>query len=106
MGVGKLTPQSTTLLQMIHPFSAITLPQFLPDKARHHAAHPLLADDGVAGVVEGDVVFEVDAVVGGCDGGLFGEEGCGLGGWHCGWFGFGWDSLEGREVIGIDWRIG
>lgn len=80
----KLTPQSTTLLKMIHPLPLVALAQFLPNKTGHHTAHPLLADDGVAGVVDGDVVFEVDALVGRGHGGFFGLEGGGLGGWHCG----------------------
>lgn len=86
---------------MIHPLSSITLAQFLPNQSRHHTAHPLLADDGVAGVVEGDVVFEVDAFVGRGDGGFFGEEGGGLGGWHFGDYPAGLGprgGIEGRDV--------
>lgn len=67
---------------MIHPLARIALAQFLADKTGHHAAYPLLADDRVAGVVDGDVVFEVDALVGWGHGGLFGQEGGGLGSWH------------------------
>ena len=67
---------------MINSLPAITLPQFLAHKTRHHTADPLLADDSVAGIVEGNVVVEVDTVVGGCHGGLLGLEGGGFGGWH------------------------
>ena len=69
---------------MINTLTPITLSQFLPDKTRHHAADPLLADNSVAGVMEGDVVIEVDTFVGGSHGGLFSLEGGGLGGWHFG----------------------
>lgn len=81
------TSENTTLLEVVHTLARIALAQFLADQTRHHAADPLLTDNGVAGVVDCDVVLEVDAVVGRGDGGLFGEEGGGLGGWHCGWLG-------------------
>lgn len=67
---------------MIHPLPMIALAQLLAHQPRHHAAHPLLTDDGVAGVVHGDVVLEVDAVVRRCHGGLLREEGGGFGGGH------------------------
>lgn len=69
---------------MVHALARIALAQFLANQTRHHAADPLLADNGIAGVVDCDVVLEVDTLVGRGDGGLFGEEGGGLGGWHCG----------------------
>ena len=69
---------------MIDALSRITLPQFLTDKTRHHAADPLLTDNGVTGVVDSDVVFEVDALVAWGHGGLLGEEGGGFGGGHFG----------------------
>lgn len=68
---------------MVHALARIALAQLLTDKSGHHTAHPLLADDCVAGVVDGDVVFEVDALVGRGHGGLLGQEGCGLRGRHC-----------------------
>lgn len=71
---------------MVHAFARIALAQFLADETGHHAAHPLLADDSITRVVDGDVVLEVDALVGWGDGGLLGEEGGGLGGGHCEWF--------------------
>ena len=77
---------------MVGALARIALAQFLADEPGHHAAHPLLADDGVAGVVDGDVVLEVDALVGRGHGGLLGEEGGGLGGRHFGWE----DSWEGQ----------
>jgi hypothetical protein len=80
-----LTSENTTLLEVVHALARITFAQFLADKARHHATHPLLTNDGIAGVVNGDVVLEVDALVGRGDGGLFGEERGGLGGGHCEW---------------------
>lgn len=73
-----------TLLEMIDALALVALAQLLADKPGHHAADPLFADDGVAGVVQGDVVFEVDAVVGRGHGGLFGEEGFGFRGGHFG----------------------
>lgn len=78
----QLTPQDTTLLQVIHAFSRITLSQFLPDKPRHHTAHPLFPDNRVPGVVHRNVVLIVDAVVRRRDGGLSGLEGGGFGGGH------------------------
>jgi hypothetical protein len=81
----KLTSEDTALLEVIHALARIALAQFLADKTGHHAAHPLLADDSITGVVDGDVVLEVDALEGWRDGGLFGEEGGGLGGGHGGW---------------------
>lgn len=77
------TSENTTLLEVVHALARIAFAQFLADQTCHHAADPLLADNGVAGVVDCDIVLEVDAVVGRGDGGLFGEEGGGLGGWHC-----------------------
>ena len=68
---------------MIHALAPIALAQLLPDEPPHHAAHPLLADDGIARVVQRLGVFEVDAVVGWGDGGLLGLEGLGFGGGHC-----------------------
>lgn len=87
---------------MIDPLSPIALAQLLPDKPRHHAAHPLLADDGVARVVQGDVVVVVDAVVRRRDGRLFGEERRGLGGWHFGLVG--WPA--GGFGCGFPWSAG
>lgn len=78
-----LTPQGTALLKVVHALTRIALAQLLADKTGHHAAHPLLADDCVAGVVDGDAVLEVDALVGRGHGGLLGQEGCGLLGRHC-----------------------
>lgn len=87
IGIGdKLTSQSTTLLQVVNALARIALAQLLADQAGHHAAHPLLADNCIAGVVHGNVVFEVDTLVGRGHGGLLGEEGGGLGSWHCGSF--------------------
>lgn len=77
-----ITSQDTTLLKVIHALARIALAQFLANKTRHHTAYPLLANDRVAGIVDCDVVLEVDAVVGRGDGGLFGQEGGGLGGGH------------------------
>lgn len=78
-----LTPQLPTLLEMVDPLAGVALAQFLAHQPGHHAAHPLLADDRVTGIVDGDVVLEVDAVVGRRNGGLLGQEGGGLGGGHC-----------------------
>jgi hypothetical protein len=79
---GRITSQGTTLLKVIHALARIALAQFLANETRHHTAHPLLANDRVAGIVDCDVVLEVDALVGRGDGGLFGQEGGGLGGGH------------------------
>lgn len=76
------TSQDSTLLQVVHTLARIALAQFLANQTGHHAAHPLLADDSITGIVDGDVVLEVDALVGRGDSGLFGEEGGGLGGRH------------------------
>lgn len=96
----KLTSQKTTLLKVVHALALVALAQLLADQTGHHAAHPLLADDGVAGIVNGDVVFEVDALVGRRHGGLLGEEGGGLGSRHCGlvFVGFG-ESGRGRVEV-------
>lgn len=84
---------------MIHPLASIALPQFLPHKTRHHAAHPLLPDDRVAGVVDGNVIVVVDAVVRRRNGGLLGLEGFGLKGWHFGAFFFGSESKLGFGFV-------
>lgn len=78
------TPQLPTLLEVVHALTRIALPQFLSDKSRHHAADPLLADNSIAGIVDGDVVFVVHTLVGRRDGRLFSEEGGGFGGRHFG----------------------
>lgn len=70
---------------MIDPLAIIALPQLLPYQPSHHAAHPLLADDGILGLLQARLVVVVDAVEGGRDGGFLGEEEGGFGGGHCGW---------------------
>jgi hypothetical protein len=67
---------------MVNTLTSITLPQFLADKTRHHTADPLFPDNSVTGVVHGDIVLEVDAIVGRGHGGLLGEEGGGFWGRH------------------------
>ena len=83
---------------MVHTLARIALAQFLADETGHHTAHPLFTDNGITGIVNSDVVLEVDTLVGWGDGGLFGEEGSGFGGRHCGWF-LWWLSRE-REAVG------
>lgn len=83
-GKRPLTPQKSTLLKMIHSFFRIALAQFLPNKPRHHAAHPLFPDNRVAGIMHSNVVFEVDAVVRRGHRGLFGLEGSGFRSRHFG----------------------
>lgn len=70
---------------MINPLPMIAFPQLITHKSGHHASDPLFADDSVAGIVDRDVIFEVDAVEGWRDGGLLGQEGLGLWGGHFGW---------------------
>lgn len=70
-----LTPQDTALLQVVHALPLVALAKLLTNKTSHHAAHPLLTDNGVTGVVDGDVVLEIDTLVGRGDGGLFSQEG-------------------------------
>lgn len=67
---------------MIHALLIIALSQLLPHQPRHHRLDPLLADDRVSGIGNGDVVLEVDAVEGGRDRGLLGQEGGGFGSRH------------------------
>lgn len=81
----ELTSENTALLEVVHTLARIALAQFFADETRHHAAYPLLADNGITGVVNGDIVLEVDSLVGRGDGGLFGEERGGFGGRHFGW---------------------
>ena len=69
---------------MVDALAVVALAQLVTDQARHHAADPLLADDGVLGLLERDGVVVVDAVEGGRDGGLLGEEGGRLGDGHLG----------------------
>lgn len=74
----------SALLQVIDPLLPVALAHLLPHQPRHHALHPLLPDDGVAGLVQGFLVGEVDALEGGRDRGFLGFEGGGLGGRHGG----------------------
>lgn len=71
---------------MIHALAHVALAQLLPNKPAHHTAHPLLADDRVACIVDRNVVFVVYAVEGRRHRGLFGQEGFGFGGGHFGFF--------------------
>ena len=104
MTAGKrpLTPQKSTLLQMIHSFSRITLAQFLPDEPGHHAAHPLFPDNRVAGIMHGNVVFEFDAVVRRGHRGFFGLEGGGFGSRH---FGGCWSFAREEEKGGFGLKV-
>lgn len=95
-GWKKHTPQFPTLLEVVHALTCIALPQFLANKTGHHAADPLLADNSVAGIVDGDVVFVVHTLVGRRDGRLFSEEGGGFGGRH-------FDLLE--PLCGSAWFV-
>lgn len=67
---------------MIHSFSLVALGELLADETRHHAAHPLLANDSITSIVHGDVVLEVDTLVRRRHGGLLSQESGGLGGRH------------------------
>ena len=80
-----LTSQNTTLLEVVHTLSRIALAQFLPDQTCHHATHPLFTDNGVTGIVNSDVVLEVDSLIGWRNDGFFSKESGGLGGRHCGY---------------------
>lgn len=72
------------VLEVVDAFAGVALVQFLPDKAQHHGANPLLPDDGVLGGLEGLGVVVVDAVEGGRHLGLLRLEHVGFGGRHCG----------------------
>lgn len=67
---------------MVHSLAVIALPQLFPNDTGHHRLDPLLADDGVLGRFKGFVVGEVDALEGGWDLRLLGEERGGFGDGH------------------------
>ena len=67
---------------MVDALPVVALAQLLADQPAHHDLHPLLADDGVLGLLEALVVFVVDAVKGRRDLRLLGQEGLGLGSRH------------------------
>jgi hypothetical protein len=64
---------------MVDALPVIALAELLPHEPRHHAPHPLLADDGILGGFQPRRVVVVDAGEGGRHGGLFGEEERGFG---------------------------
>lgn len=68
---------------MIDPLHPIALTHLLAHQPCHHAPDPLLADDGILGFFESDLVVIVDIVKGRGNCGLFGEEEGGLGDGHC-----------------------
>lgn len=58
----KLTSQVTALLQVVYALAVVALAQLLPHQPRHHALHPLLANDRVLRGFQRFVVIVVDAV--------------------------------------------
>lgn len=69
---------------MVDALSSVALVQFVPDKPAHHDLDPLLANDGIRGLLHSLIVVEVDAVEGRRDLGLLGQESFGFGGGHGG----------------------
>lgn len=69
------TSQMSALLQMVHALPVVALGQLLPHQATHHNSDPLLADDGILGLLQALRIIVVDAVESGRDGGLLGQEG-------------------------------
>ena len=72
MDINPRTPKRATLLEVINPLAEITLVQLFAHQPGHHALDPLLANDGIARILEGAVVVVVDSVEGWRDCGLFG----------------------------------
>lgn len=72
----------SALFQMIDALPPVAFAHLVAHQPCHHAPDPLLADDGVAGLLQLSGIVVVDAVKGGRDGGLLGEKGGGLRGWH------------------------
>lgn len=68
---------------MIHTLAVVTFAQLLSYQPPHHDLHPLFPDDGVLRLLQSLVVVVVDAVEGGRDGRLLGQEGFGFGSRHC-----------------------
>lgn len=77
------TSQMSALLQMVHALPIIALGQLLPHQATHHNSDPLLADNGILGLLQALRIIVVDTVKGGRDGGLLGQEGRRFGSRHC-----------------------
>jgi hypothetical protein len=67
---------------MIDALLPVAFAHLIAHQSRHHAPDPLLADDGVSGLLELSGIVVVDAVKGGSDGWLLGEKGGGLRGRH------------------------
>ena len=74
-----LTSQPAALLQVVDTLPVVALAQLVPHQPPHHDLHPLLADDGILGLLQARRVVVVDAVECGGDLGLLGQEGLGLG---------------------------
>lgn len=64
---------------MVHARTVIAFAKLLADQASHHDLHPLLANDGVLSLLQPLVVIVIDAIEGGRDGRLLGQEGGGFG---------------------------
>ena len=59
---GRLTSESTALLEVVDALAVVALAHLLSEQASHHALDPLLAQDGILGSLELQVVVVVDAL--------------------------------------------
>ena len=93
------TSQMSALLQMVHALPVVALGQLLPHQTTHHNSDPLLADDGILGLLQALRIIVVDAVKGGRDGGLLGQKGRRFGSRHCCWIWADWQEKAKSTVV-------
>lgn len=79
-----LTSQFAAVLQVVDALTHVAFAQFLTNNSGLHGSDPLFSDDRILGGLEGFGVVVVNAVEGGCDGGLLALEELGLGCRHIG----------------------